>query len=89
MRPEFRFVKPARHRFAEHPAAHTAAPGNHQNASLAVGSRAANERGEYPVRLTLGHSVQVESRVDVVLAALQPLRVGSVNAGEAVKRERR
>lgn len=86
MAAEIGFVQPARHGALQDAAAHAAMPGDNEDAAAAGGARARNKAGERAVRLGLGHAMQIEARLDIALAAAQPLGGGAVDTGEAIER---
>src|SRR5271169_1907925 len=80
--------EPARHRALEH--ARTIrtepAPGDDQHAAPPLPVRSPDKVDEFPMGFGLGHTVEIETRVDRVEAALQPLGVGSVDTRKSVER---
>jgi hypothetical protein len=56
----------------------------HATSSRIVGSR--YEGGERAMRLGLRHPMQVKSRLNFMLAALEPLGIGAIDPGKAVER---
>src|SRR5215469_18526056 len=62
-----------------------ASTGDDQDTAKSRIARGMNKCEECTMRLGLRHAVQVETRLDPVEAALQPLGVGAVDPGEAIK----
>ena len=88
MRTELSLVKPTGNRCLKNPAAEPAPASNNQNAPLAARARRSDEAEEHTMRLVLCHSVQVKPRVNPVLAAFQPRRIGAIDAAESIECDR-
>ena len=88
MRAEFSLVQPARHRLLEDAAAKPASAGDDEDTTFARGAARANKAKQRLVRLILAKPMQVEPRLDPLLTALQSFRVGAVDTGKSVERNR-
>ncbi len=88
MRAELSLVQPARHRFLEDAAAKPASAGDDEDTTFARATAGANKAKQRPVRLVLAKPVQIEPRLDPLLTALQSFRVGAVDTGKSVERDR-
>src|SRR5205807_9080103 len=83
---QLRFFEPARNRTLEHsrPALAESSPGDDEHAAPARGARGLDKAGECPMRLGLGHPMQVEACLDPVQTAPPPFGIGAVDPGKAV-----
>lgn len=88
---QLRLFQPSRKRAPEdpRPTRTQSASRDDEHTAPSCRVRDCDEGRQRPVRLGLCHSVQVESRLDFVQTALEPLSIGAVYPGEAIKwRER-
>ena len=85
--PQHGLFEPSRNRAFQHarPVGTEASTGDDQDTAKSRIARGMNKCSEGAVRLGLGHTMQVEASFDPMVAALQPLGVGAVNPGEAIK----
>ena len=85
--PQPGFFEPARNGTPEHPrpARTETAAGDNQHATPSGLGRAMDKRGERVMRFGLSFSVQIETGLDRVAAALETLGVGPVDSGEMVE----
>jgi hypothetical protein len=91
VRPQLRLLEPTRHRALEdtRPVRAESAPGDDEDTAAAGGARSRDKGDELPMRLGLGHSMQIELCLDRVQAAFQPLSICTIDSSEAVERQRR
>jgi hypothetical protein len=87
MPPQFRRLQPAWNRAFYDPrsARPKSAPGDDKNAPPSRIARRSDEGGEFPMRLGLGQSVQIETCLDFVQTTFQPLGVRAVDPGKVVE----
>src|SRR5271169_3768099 len=80
--------EPARHRAFQHagPVRTETAPGDDQHAASADLVRSHDEADEFAMGFGLGHAMEIETRLDRMEAALQPLGIGPIDAGESIER---
>ena len=85
--PQHGLFEPSRNRAFQHarPVGTETSTGDDQDTAKSGIARGMNKCEECTMRLGLRHAVQVEARLDPVEAALQPLGVGAVDPGEAIK----
>jgi hypothetical protein len=87
MPPQLRFFQPPRNRALEHsrPAWAESPTGDDEYTAPSSIARCRDKGGEFPMRLGLGQSVQIEACFDLVQTALQPLGICAVDPGKTVE----